>query len=629
MMTSSRHTERVAVPLVEIAGAAASFFVAALFVWWQVWTTHPTTVTTCGCGDAARFIWFFEWPAFAVAHGHSPLWSTWMLHPTGINLLNDTSVLGLGAMLSPLTWLSGPVASMNAALSLAPMLSATTCFVLVRRFGGTRSASWLAGVIFGFSPFMLTELALNQINIAFLGVVPLLVLVLDELLVVQRRNPRTAGLVLAALIVIQFFIGIEVLVIVSVLGVAALLVLVISACRDEPHATRLRLHHAALGMAWALATSVVLLAYPVWFYFRGPAHLTGPVWGGAALGAYGLVPRSFVDPAGLAALGASMRNFGGYQGPDLPGFGYLGVGLIGLSVLCAVAGWRRPVVRLATLLGLLAAWFSLRPGGGFPAPWSLLRHLPILSDVVELRFLVVVTLCVAVVIGLGGTDLMAAVAKRLTGISGHVAVVVVVTAALVPTAVTMASNLPLTARPVVLPSWFHSTAATTASSKVLLTYPFPSSGLQSSLAWQASDAMAWAQAGGGGPAGVPARAGDHQRAALVLDEGSLGLGPLPSISRGNVHAVRSALVAWGVTTIVVPLDGGLPRYERGRSRPWAVAFMTAVEGTAPHLEHLALVWHATTGLSAVRPRPGASAALSCESARILEVPACVLRSLTG
>ena len=72
------------------------YLVGSLGVWWNVWSTHPSSVTTCGCGDSALFLWFLEWPAYALTHGHSPLYSAWLNHPTGINLLNDTSVLGLG-----------------------------------------------------------------------------------------------------------------------------------------------------------------------------------------------------------------------------------------------------------------------------------------------------------------------------------------------------------------------------------------------------------------------------------------------------------------------------------------------------------------------------------------------------
>ena len=84
-----------------VIAAFLLYLVLALVLWWEVWTTHPTTATTCGCGDAARFLWFFEWPAFALTHGHNVLYSQWLFHPTGINLLNDTSVVALGIVLTP------------------------------------------------------------------------------------------------------------------------------------------------------------------------------------------------------------------------------------------------------------------------------------------------------------------------------------------------------------------------------------------------------------------------------------------------------------------------------------------------------------------------------------------------
>ena len=117
-----------------LGGSRAAYLVLGVGLWWGVWSTHPTAVTTCGCGDAARFLWFFQWPAFALAHGHNVLYSTWLFHPGGINLLDDTSVVALGVVLAPVTWLWGPVASMNVALTLAPVLSALSMFLLLRRW---------------------------------------------------------------------------------------------------------------------------------------------------------------------------------------------------------------------------------------------------------------------------------------------------------------------------------------------------------------------------------------------------------------------------------------------------------------------------------------------------------------
>ncbi len=125
---------------------------------------------------------------------------------------------------------------------------------------------------------------------------------------------------------------------------------------------------------------------------------------------------------------------------------------------------------------------------------------------------------------------------------------------------------------------------------------------------------------------VPARAGFE-----VLFGASLALAPLPAPTPANLAAVRDALTTWGVTTVVIPDQPGLPVYEQGRSPTYAVGLMTAAIGIAPAYDHAAWVWSSvprrtvpllvssaaftacTTGSVAADPRP--------ES-----VPECVLRS---
>ena len=50
-----------------------AYLAIAVAFWWGAWSTHPTTTATCGCGDASLFLWFLEWPAYALAHGHNLL----------------------------------------------------------------------------------------------------------------------------------------------------------------------------------------------------------------------------------------------------------------------------------------------------------------------------------------------------------------------------------------------------------------------------------------------------------------------------------------------------------------------------------------------------------------------------
>ncbi len=593
--------------------AGLLYLLLAIGLWWGVWSTHPSSTTTCGCGDAARFLWFFAWPAYALGHGHSVLYSQWLFHPTGINLLNDTSVLALGVLLTPVTLAAGPVASMNVALTIAPALSALSMFVLLRRWVAWPPAAFLGGIAYGFSPFVLSELALNQLNIAFLAVPPLVVLTLDELLVRQRRSPYRVGAALAGLVVIQFFLSTEVLLITAIATVVGMALLLGAVAWRSPVEITRRAGHALHGLALAAGLVVVVLAYPLWFLLRGPAHLGGPVWSNGAVGRFGTTPASFVSTAGLADLRPGMLRFGGYQGPVLPGLGYLGLGVLVVAVVGTVV-WRhdRRLLLLGSV-GSVAAVLSLGPGHGSWVPWQAVERIPWVGDIVEARFTLVVALCVAGMVGI--------VADRVWCEAGGVAGWVVVAVAVVPTVIVAWPNLPLTTRPVVVPRWFAEVGHTLPPGRVVLAYPAAFSGLQSSQAWQALDAMRWAQAGGGGPEGQPVHAGAAQAGFEVLFGASLALAPLPAPTPANLAAVRRALTTWGVTTVIIPDQPGLPVYEQGRSATYAVGLMTAAIGTRPAYDHAAWVWSSvprstaplvvsnaaftacTTGAVAADPRP--------------------------
>jgi len=96
----------------------------AIALWSGVWLHHPTTTSTCGCGDTSLLTWFMAWPAYALTHGQSLFFSTRALHPQGINLPANTSFLAISLPLTPVTWAFGPVASLNVAATLAPAADA-------------------------------------------------------------------------------------------------------------------------------------------------------------------------------------------------------------------------------------------------------------------------------------------------------------------------------------------------------------------------------------------------------------------------------------------------------------------------------------------------------------------------
>ena len=93
-----------------LAAVGVVYLALGFVLWVHAWAQGATTHTLCGCGDPALFLWFFQWPATALAHGQNPFFSTALFHPGGINLLAQTSVTGLSLPLVPVTWIWGPVA---------------------------------------------------------------------------------------------------------------------------------------------------------------------------------------------------------------------------------------------------------------------------------------------------------------------------------------------------------------------------------------------------------------------------------------------------------------------------------------------------------------------------------------
>ena len=212
-------------PWMSLVAAGATYLAVGFVLWVHAWTEGASTHTLCGCGDPALFLWFFQWPATALAHGENPFFSTALFHPTGVNLLAQTSVTGLSLPLVPVTWIWGPVASLNVASTLVPALTAFTAFVVIRRWVPWTPAAFVGGLVYGFSPFVLTSLEYAHLMTAALMLLPLILAVLDEILVRQRHSVLGAGLVLGVLLFAQFFLSSELLAIAAVVVVVCLIAL--------------------------------------------------------------------------------------------------------------------------------------------------------------------------------------------------------------------------------------------------------------------------------------------------------------------------------------------------------------------------------------------------------------------
>ena len=90
-------------------------------------------------------------------------------------------------------------------------------------------AAVVGGLVFGFSPFVLANLAVGHLDLVVLALVPLAAGALDELVVRQRRSPLWVGAALGLVLVVQFFVSTEVLVMVVGAAVAGLVLVVVYA----------------------------------------------------------------------------------------------------------------------------------------------------------------------------------------------------------------------------------------------------------------------------------------------------------------------------------------------------------------------------------------------------------------
>jgi hypothetical protein len=622
-----------------LASAALAYLVLALVVWWSVWSSHPTSTTTCGCGDSALFLWFFAWPAHALAHGLDPLYSTAMSHPGGVNLLANTSELALGVVLAPVTWLFGPVASMNVALTLAPALSALAMFVAARRWVAWSPAAFAAGLLYGFSPLVLVSLSDAHLMLGWAAVPPLVVACIDELLFGRRRGPVAVGIVLGLLFVVQFFVGTEVLLLLGIAGAAAAAVLLLGYGLGHLDAMRAGARRVGVGLSTATVTAGVLLVYPTWFALSGPAHTSGRVWPTLELGLEGTGLSAYLWPTPVSA-GFTLftHRVGGYQGPTLSGQ-YVGLGMAAVAV-AGLLVWRRD--RRLWFFGAMTAIsvvLSLGASRSVWLPWQLVSGQPLVQNIIPSRFLVVTYLSLAVMLALVVDHSRSAVRDRLgaEGTDGKaiswvpaLAGLAVATVGLGPIAVYLSPTVPMVTRTVRPPTWFSTVAPHLPDHRVLLVFPVPFQVIESAMAWQAVADFPYSMAGGGGPGGVIERAGRDRAGAGAIARASFSFtGQV--LRPGDVAATRRALADWGVTGAVLPDESTLAAYDRVTSVAYTVAFMTAVTGRAPVRQRGSWVWMGVAAGSPTGPGPTPAALAACTAlgsdgspAALQRVAACVL-----
>ncbi len=552
----------------------AGYWLLALVIYSAIWSTDPRSVTQLG-GDQFGTVWFLRWVPFAVAHGRNPLFTEFANYPHGVNLLDNTSVPLLGLLGAPFTWAWGAIATYNVWCTAALAGSAWAAFVLARRLVQWCPAAFVAGLLYGFSPYEIAQG--GHLNLSFMVFPPLILLCAYELAVGERGSPRRLGVLLGLLLAAQCFVSTEVLASTVVLaGICVAAAVVIGR-----HALGSRLRELTTGLAWAVAVTAALLAYPAWLVLGGPASIRGPIQ---------LEPQAYrADLLGPVIPGlhqwlatpGMVRTSSSFAGSTSENGSYLGVALLVTLLVGSVVLWRRSdLARVVIIGGSAALVLSLggglvvtgRPSGattGLPLPERLFAHLPLLSNTVPVRYAASVDLFAALLLALLLDGLHRALLSRRRARTTRRTPTMIAWGA--PGALAVLCLVPLLpALPVSLigptgiPSYFGSPAVRRIpNGSVALLYPYPTAILPSAMLWQAEAGMRFKMPGGyflvpSGPAHGIAYSptllyGANTLTARTLDV-TFASGPpreTPTLRR----ALRDQLGAWHVDSIVASLVG--------------------------------------------------------------------------
>jgi hypothetical protein len=455
----------------------------------------------CACYDTPQQIWFMSWVPHLLTSGGNPFYTTYINAPAGANMMVNTSMMFLSAILAPITFLLGPVASLNVGMRLALVASGMAAFGVLRKWHVRWPIAFVGGLMYAFSPYMIGQ-ANGHLQMAFVAVPPLWLFGWERLLS-RRWSARRAGLYLGLLAVVQFFIAVDVLASLLVMTASGLALLAVV---YRQQAMR-RWDDILRAVAYAAVVAVPLLAVPAYYLLAGPGALPGPQQPVTILDGLRADALSVVVPTALQRFGpASWIGLGsGFGGGNLSENGeYLGIPLV--LLLLALVVWQRRsriVVGMAGA-GAVAFVLSLGPRLMFdghntmvPLPFEVLSHLPLLRDQIPFRYSLYIQLAASMLLAVGVDAGMTEVRRRYPmgrrWWAGAAAAGVICLVALVP----LWPVLPYRSENTAVPSFFTGDGAQhiPAGSNVL-TYPYPAFPYDQAMLWQATTNLRFRLVGG-------------------------------------------------------------------------------------------------------------------------------------
>ncbi|MEU3453760.1 hypothetical protein ABZ671_09175 [Micromonospora sp. NPDC006766] len=406
------------------------FLAGAFWVTAHGWRDVPGRVLGRQPFDQDFNEWMLAHAAHAVAHLENPFFSTLQNAPDGVNLVTNVGIQLPGVLLAPLTLLGG--ATLSYLVLITANLAGTAFawyWVLSRHLVTRRLAAAVGGACCAFAPAMISH-SNGHPHITAQWLVPLIVWQVVRL--TNGGRPVRDGLILGALVSIQFFVSVEILFILALGCVLAL----VGQLLFRPRATLAVVPRALGVLAVAGAFTLVLTAYPLWMQWFGPGHRTGHP---ADPDKYALRLASYVNYATQSLAGGSPdpRRLAANVTEESSFYGWP----LALFALGAVACLRREhLVRVVAFTAVASALLSLGNtinwavrGSGVPGPFRLLNGLPVVDAMVVARFALITTAALGILVAVVVDRLLTGrLRRRLGGVPLRPVVGLALAAALVP-----------------------------------------------------------------------------------------------------------------------------------------------------------------------------------------------------
>lgn len=374
------------------------FLFAAILLYSRLWTDLDHAYLLNSMQDENMFEWFF---AVAAQHPGGLLFNNVQNYPVGINMMANTSVLGLGVPLAPVTWLFGPTVTWAVALTGSVAASAGGWYwVISRQITESRAAAVVGGMVAGFAPPMISHANAHP-NFAALFVLPFIVGQLIKLVRGERvvRN----GIILGVLVAYQVFLGEEPLLI------AGTTIVVYALAR--PSVLNRNLFR---GLGIGVLVTLPLVGYPLWLQFFGPQGFSGMNHGAGGNDWSAITGFASASLAGDPALAQK------YAGNPTEENAFFGYPLVILVIVLAVWLWQvrrvRAVVITCGVMALLSMGGTLTIAGEsteIPLPWALVHQLPLYDSVIGSRLAMACAPLIGIILAMA-TERMLTLAEHAT-----------------------------------------------------------------------------------------------------------------------------------------------------------------------------------------------------------------------